>query len=114
MPADEGSATGAVSGMLNMSAIAPYSVISVVPREHDDDRQARISREAQEEKFDLVRRYTVLGLVVAGLVGVALLCAFFIASPSAAPDERQSGRTVLSALFTGGLSFQLGQASARK
>jgi hypothetical protein len=87
------------------------TTITIDAQETAEDRQARIKREGRQHTFEMVRNYVVLGVTL--IVGAACLYeAVFDAAASA--DTKRWAQTALTALFSGSVSFVLGQISARK
>src|ERR1700727_383345 len=84
--------------------------ITIDAQETVEDRQARIKREGRQHTFEMVRNYVVLGVIL--ILGAASLYeAVFDATAS--PETKRWAQTVLTALFSGSVSFVLGQISAR-
>lgn len=91
------------------------ATISIEPEETLDERSARLERERNEARFDLMKRrvlFFVFLVAVAALGAVSGYEAVFDASASA--DTKRWAQTVLSALLTGALSFIVGQATAHR
>ena len=86
------------------------TTITIDAQETAEERQARIKREGRQHTFEMVRNYVVLGVIL--ILGAASLYeAVFDATAS--PETKRWAQTVLTALFSGSVSFVLGQISAR-
>jgi hypothetical protein len=86
------------------------TTITIDAQETAEELQARIKREGRQHTFEMVRNYVVLGVIL--ILGAASLYeAVFDATAS--PETKRWAQTVLTALFSGSVSFVLGQISAR-
>jgi hypothetical protein len=90
------------------------ATIAIDPEETAAEHDARLRREEREAIFELVKGYVVFFVIVVAIVLIGLLCAYEAVFDSGATTEvKRIAWTILSALFTGSVSFVLGQKSAR-
>jgi hypothetical protein len=88
--------------------------ISIDPEETPEEHVARLRRESREAILEIVKGYVVFFVVVVGIVFISALCAYeAVFDPTASVDTKRFAWTLLSALFSGSVSFVLGQKSAR-
>src|SRR3954463_12733971 len=97
------------------SVLANRAEIKINPEETQDERAERLRQEARQHTFELVKSYLVFFLIVGALISVGILCAYeAVFDPNATPETKRWAQTSLSALFTGSVSFVLGQLTAKK
>jgi hypothetical protein len=90
------------------------ATIAIDPEETTEEHTARIRRENREATFELVKGYVLFFVIVTAIILIGALCAYeAVFDASAMADTKRVAWTVLSALFTGSVSFVLGQKSAR-
>jgi hypothetical protein len=85
--------------------------VTVEPREHDDDRKARLANEQRAKLIDDWKGVAVFAAVLFSVLGVGSLCVhtiWFNASPS--PETLKYAQTVLTSLMSGGAGLLLGKA----
>lgn len=89
--------------------------IAIDPEETADERAARLKREGREHVFEMVKGFIVFVVVVAALLFIGGVCAYKgLFDPAASAETQRWAQTTLSALFTGSVSFVLGQMTARR
>jgi hypothetical protein len=86
------------------------TTITIEAQETAEERQARLMREGRQHMFEMVRSYVIL-VVILILGAASLFEAVFDATAS--PETKRWAQTALTALFSGSVSFVLGQISAR-
>ena len=86
------------------------TTITIDAQETAEERQARLMREGRQHTFEMVRSYVVLGVIL--ILGAASLYEAIL-DTTASPETKRWAQTVLTALFSGSVSFVLGQISAR-
>ncbi len=90
------------------------ATIAIDPEETPEQHTARIRRESREATFDLVKGYVLFFVIVIAIILIGILCAYeSVFDASATADTKRVAWTILSALFTGSVSFVLGQKSAK-
>jgi uncharacterized membrane protein YgcG len=88
--------------------------ISIDPEESPEEHTARIAKEQREATFEIVKGYVLFFVIVIAIILIGALCAYEAAFDSTATvDTKRVAWTILSALFTGSVSFVLGQRSAK-
>ncbi|MBW0003459.1 MAG: hypothetical protein JO216_08225 [Hyphomicrobiales bacterium] len=100
---------------IDISTLLTRASINIDPEESPDARVGRLQRESAQHRFEIVKGYVLLFGVLAGIALVGGLCAYEgIFDPSASADTKRWAQTTLSALFTGSITFLLGQKTAKK
>jgi hypothetical protein len=100
---------------LDLTKMFGRATIAIDPEETPEEHTARIKKEQREATFDIVKSYVLFFVIVAAIIFIGGLCAYeSVFDASATPDTKRSAWTMLSALFTGSVSFVLGQMSVRK
>ena len=88
--------------------------VSIEPEETPEEHAARVERERQEAKLERVKSYVLFFSVLIALFALGGLCAYEgIFDASATAETKRWAQTGLTALFTGSLSFILGQKTVR-
>lgn len=88
--------------------------ISIDPEETAEEHSARIKREGREASFELVKGYVLFFALVIVLILLGLLCAYeAVFDPTASAETKRMAWTMLSSLFTGTVTFVLGQRTAK-
>jgi hypothetical protein len=96
------------------TALGTRASISIDPEETPEEHTARINREADEARFELVKGYVLFFTVLLFLTVLGAVCLFeAIWDQSASPETKRLAWTLLTSLFTGSVSFVLGQKSAK-
>lgn len=88
--------------------------IAIDPEETAEEHTARIRRDDRETTFELVKGYVLFFVIVIAIILIGVLCAYeAVFDGSATTETKRVAWTILSALFTGSVSFVLGQKSAK-
>jgi hypothetical protein len=91
------------------------ATISIDPEETSDERAARLKKEGREHTVEMVKGCVVFVVIVLAMIFIGGLCAYEgVFDPTASPDTKRWAQTTLAALFAGGVSFVLGQMTAKK
>ncbi len=89
--------------------------ISIEPEETPEELHERLRRERDAHRFELTKNYVLLFTLLIAVISVGAMSVFeAVFDNSVTPDTKRWAQTVLSSLFTGGLSFLAGLAVARK
>jgi hypothetical protein len=89
--------------------------INIDPEETPAERSARLQNEDRQARFEMVKNYVVFFAVLIGIVLVGSLCTYeAVFNAVASAETKRWAQTTLSALFTGSVSFVLGQMTAKK
>ena len=97
------------------NALGKRATITIEPEESQEEHTALITSEARQDTVDMVKSCVLFFLVVTAIIIVGGLCSYEgIFDATATSDTKRWAQTTLSALFTGSLSFVLGQMTARK
>lgn len=100
---------------LDVNVMLARASIAIDPEETPDERVARLKREGREHAVEMVKSFVVFVVVVAALLGMGAFCAYKgLFDPTASAETQRWAQTTLSALFTGSVSFVLGQMTAKK
>jgi hypothetical protein len=105
-----------VPGEINLDEVlVRRAAIVIDPEESPEQHTARIKREAREHIYEMVKSYVVFIIIVLAMVAIGSLCVYEgVLDTNATADTKRWALTTLSALFAGGVSFVLGQATAKK
>jgi hypothetical protein len=96
------------------TALGKRASISIDPEETAAEHAARIKREADEARFELVKGYVLFFSVLLVLMVLGAVCLFeAVWDQNASPETKRLVWTLLTSLFTGSVSFVLGQKSAK-
>jgi hypothetical protein len=96
------------------TALGKRASISIDPEETAAEHAARIKRQADEARFELVKSYVLFFTTLFVLLTLGAVCLYeAIWDQSASPETRRLAWTLLASLFTGSVSFVLGQKSAK-
>jgi hypothetical protein len=88
--------------------------ISIDPEETPEEHTARLRRENGEATFELVKAYVLFFTIVGVLLLLGAICIYeAVIDPNANIETKRVAWTLLSSLFTGSVSFVLGQKSAK-
>lgn len=99
---------------LDLTEMFGRATITIDPEESSEEHAARIRKEQREATFEIVKGYVLFFVIVIAIVFIGALCAYEAVFDAGAPaDTKRVAWTMLSALFTGSVSFVLGQRSAR-
>ncbi len=91
------------------------ATISIDPEETVEERAARLTKEGREHMVEMVKGCVVFAVIVLAMICIGVLCAYEgVFDPTASPDTRRWAQTTLAALFAGGVSFVVGQMTAKK
>ncbi len=103
-------------GEINLDdVLRTRAAIAIDPEETPGEHQARLRREARDHLYELVKAYVVFFVIVAAIVSIGVLCVYEgVFDTTATIDTKRWALTTLSALFAGGVSFVLGQATGKK
>src|SRR5262249_52003902 len=90
------------------------ATIAIDPEETAEAHAARLRREEREAIFELVKGYVVFFVIVVAIILIGVLCAYeAVFDGNATVETKRVAWTILSSLFTGSVSFVLGQKSAK-
>jgi hypothetical protein len=90
------------------------AAISIDPEETSEAHSARIKKEADEAKFELVKGYVLFFVIVVVIILLGILCVYeAVFDQTASPETKRMAWTWLSSLFTGSITFILGQKSVK-
>jgi hypothetical protein len=96
------------------TALGKRASISIDPEETAAEHAARIKREADAARFELVKDYVLLFTTLFVLLALGAVCLYeAIWDQNASPETKRLAWTLLTSLFTGSVSFALGQRSAK-
>jgi hypothetical protein len=96
------------------TALGKRASISIDPEETAAEHAARIKRQADEARFELVKSYVLFFTTLFVLLTLGAVCLYeAIWDQSASPETRRLAWTLLASLFTGSVSFVLGQKAQR-
>ena len=99
---------------IDVGTLLTRASISIDPEESPDERVGRLGRENAHHRFEIVKGYILFFGVVLGIAVVGGLCAYeAIIDASASAETKRWAQTTLSALFTGSITFILGQKTAK-
>lgn len=88
--------------------------ISIDPEETQQEHAARLSRENREAIFELVKGYVLFFTIIIVLLLLGAVCLYeAIVDATATVETKRVAWTLLSSLFTGSVSFVLGQKSVK-
>jgi hypothetical protein len=88
--------------------------ISIDPEETQQEHAARLNRENREAIFELVKGYVLFFTIIIVLLLLGAVCLYeAVIDATAAVETKRVAWTLLSSLFTGSVSFVLGQKSAK-
>ena len=91
------------------------ATISIDPEETVEEREARLRKEEREHTAAMVKEYVVFGVILLAIIFIGGLCAYeSVFDQTASAETKRWAQTTLAALFTGAVSFVLGQMTARK
>ena len=89
--------------------------LSFEPEESAEELTARLKVEAGQATSEIVKGYVLFFVILLSIVAIGGLCAWQgIFDPTASADTKRWAQTSLSALFTGSVSFVLGQMTAKR
>lgn len=95
-------------------ALGTRAAISIDPEETAEEHTARIKREADEARFELVKSYVLFFTILLVLLVMGGVCLYeAVWDQSASPETKRFAGTILASLFTGSVSFVLGQKTAK-
>jgi hypothetical protein len=96
------------------SILGKRAAISIDPEETPDEHKARILREQGEARFELIKSYVLLFTLVPAILLLGGFCIYVAQFDSSATvDTKRVAWTMLTSLFTGSVSFVLGQRTAK-
>lgn len=96
------------------TALGKRASISIDPEETESEHAARIKREGDEAFFELVKGYVLFFTILLVLLALGSVCLYeAIWDAGASPETKRVAWTLLTSLFTGSVSFVLGQKSAK-
>jgi hypothetical protein len=103
-------------GELNLDVVlTKRATLTIDPEESPQEHEARLKKEGREHTFEMVKGYVLFVVIVLSITCVGGLFAYeAVFDGSASSDTKRVALTALSSLFAGGLSFVLGQATAKK
>jgi drug/metabolite transporter (DMT)-like permease len=103
-------------GEINLDQVlVRRAAIVIDPEESPEEHTARIRKELREHTYEMVKGYVLFIVIIVAMISVGILCAYEGVFDANAPvDTKRWALTILSALFAGGVSFVLGQATAKK
>jgi hypothetical protein len=91
------------------------ATISIGPEESAEAHKARIAKEQSEATFEMVKNYVLFFIIIGAIIVIGTLRIYeAIYDSTATIETKRVAWTMLSALFTGSVSFVLGQKTARK
>jgi hypothetical protein len=100
---------------LDINAMFNRASVTIEPDEDPVERDARLEQDKGDRKARRMMNFVVFVVIIASLIAIGGLCAYEgIFDPLATPDTKRWAQTALSALFTGAVSFVLGQSTATK
>jgi hypothetical protein len=89
--------------------------ITMEPQESPEEHASRILNERRQATFEMVRSYVLFFVILLAIITVGALCIYEGFFDASAPnDTKRWAQTTLTALFTGSITFVLGQMSAKK
>jgi hypothetical protein len=95
--------------------IMARATITIDPQETSEEHTARIARERRESIFEMVKSYVLFFAVIFAVFSIGGLFTYeAVFDPSAPSDTKRWAQTALAALFTGCVSFVLGQMTAKR
>src|SRR4051812_31428573 len=96
------------------AALGKRASISIDPEETAEEHTARIKRQAGEAQFELVKGYVLFFTIIVVIAVIGAACLFeAIWDQNAPPETKRVAWTMLASLFTGSVSFVLGQKTAK-
>jgi hypothetical protein len=99
---------------LDLAEMFRRATVSIDPEESREEHAARIKREDKEASFEIVKGYVLFFVIVLAIIFIGALCSYeAVFDASATPDTKRIAWTMLSVLFTGSVSFVLGQRTAK-
>jgi hypothetical protein len=102
---------------LDLQQLLGRATIRIDPEESAEAHTARIAKEQSEATFEMVKNYVLFFIIIGAIIVIGTLClyeAIYDSYDSTATIEtKRVAWTMLSALFTGSVSFVLGQKTAR-
>lgn len=91
------------------------ATIAIDPLEGDDERAERLRKERWEHTADVIKGYVVFFVIIGALVAVgSVCCREAVFDKDASPETKKWAQTALTALFSGSISFALGNAIGKK
>lgn len=98
-----------------LDVLGNRATVSIDPVESSEELAARIRSEERHDRLDIVKGYVVFFIILAALIAVGSLCAYAaVFDSTATPDTKRWAQTALSALFSGSISFFVGQMTVKK
>lgn len=95
-------------------ALSTRAKISIDPEETVTEHAARIRREADEARFELVKSYVLFFTILTVILALGAICLYeAIWDATASPDTKRWAATLVTSLFAGSISFVLGQKTAK-
>ena len=103
-------------GEINLDQVLmTRAAIAIDPEESPTEHAARIKKEVREHTYEMVKSYVLFIVIVVAMIFIGGLCAYEgVFDANATIDTKRWALTTLSTLFAGGVSFVLGQATAKK
>ncbi len=99
---------------LDLQQLLGRATIRIDPEESAEAHTARIAKEQSEAMFELVKSYVLFFVIVGAISVIGTLCLYeAIYDTTATIETKRVAWTMLSALFTGSVSFVLGQKTAK-
>jgi drug/metabolite transporter (DMT)-like permease len=95
-------------------ALGTRATISIDPEETEAEHAARLKRESDDARFELVKGYALFFTILAVLLALGSICLYeTIWDQTASPETKRWAGTLVASLFTGSVSFVLGQKTAK-
>jgi len=99
---------------LDLQQLLGRATIRIDPEESAEAHTARIAKEQSEATFEMVKNYVLFFIIIGAIIVIGTLCVYeAIYDSTATIETKRVAWTMLSALFTGSVSFVLGQKTAR-
>jgi len=95
---------------LDIGAVVNAGQLTVTPEEHPDDRAARLKKEERASLIEECKGVVVFGVVLCGIVGIAVLSAYKgVFDTTASPDAQRWALGTLTVVVSNSISFFIGK-----
>jgi hypothetical protein len=100
---------------IDISTILARASITVAAEENPETRARRLVSEDAQHRWDIRKDYVLFFSILGAIAVVGGLCTYEgVLDATASADTKHWAQTTLSALFTGSITFVLGQKTAKK
>lgn len=95
---------------LNLEGVVPRADVTLTREEHPDERAARLKQENRAAIIDSCKDVAIFVALYLFLIGMVIICLYFVVFAKAVPAETQRwSQSLLAAILSGTVSFIIGR-----